>query len=243
MSVSGSGTRRGLVTAQTGRPFTRQSITTILRNPRLAGLAVLPRREASGTANQDGRAGRRSWPRRPGGRSRRCWPTRPQAAAGVRTLLGGLAACACGNVVDGSMNHRRDHVYRCQYSTRGGRPGPHVAVRAEPVDGGWRGPCWRRWPARAGGPGDPAAARGHGGAARPGRRDPRQPRRDGRRPGGRAHQPQPDARRARSGETPGWPRSPPSWPRRPGKGRWPRSPAGRPPRPCGTAWTYRAGVR
>ena len=40
MSVQREWRRRGLVTAQTGRPFTRQSITTILRNPRLAGLAV-----------------------------------------------------------------------------------------------------------------------------------------------------------------------------------------------------------
>jgi site-specific DNA recombinase len=42
MSVQREWQRRGLVTAQTGRPFTRQSITTILRNPRIAGLAVLP---------------------------------------------------------------------------------------------------------------------------------------------------------------------------------------------------------
>jgi hypothetical protein len=52
----------------------------------------------------------------------------------VRTLLGGLATCPCGNVVNGSVNHRRDRVYNCQYSTRAGRPGPHVAVRQQVVD-------------------------------------------------------------------------------------------------------------
>jgi hypothetical protein len=36
--------RRGLRTAQGGKPFTRQSVTVIMRNPRNAGLAVLPRR-------------------------------------------------------------------------------------------------------------------------------------------------------------------------------------------------------
>jgi hypothetical protein len=53
---------------------------------------------------------------------------------GVRTLLGGLATCQCGNVVNGSVNHRRDRVYNCQYSTRAARPGPHVALRAGAVD-------------------------------------------------------------------------------------------------------------
>ena len=131
MSVQREWRRRGLVTAQTGRPFTRQSITTILRNPRLAGLAVyrgeiLPGARASRT---------RSWPRRPGGPSMRCWRDKTRKPPrGVRTLLGGLATCQCGNVVNGSMNHRRDHVYNCQYSTRAGRPGPHVAVRAAQVD-------------------------------------------------------------------------------------------------------------
>ncbi len=131
MSVQREWQRRGLLTAQTGRPFTRQSITTILRNPRLAGLAVYRGEIIPGVeGEQDAILAEEAWQAVRallGDKTRR--PPR-----GVRTLLGGLAACACGNVVNGSMNHRRDHVYNCQYSTRGARPGPHVAVRAEAVD-------------------------------------------------------------------------------------------------------------
>ena len=119
----------GLVTAQTGRPFTRQSITTILRNPRIAGLAVY-RGEILGQGEQAAIVEEETW--RAVDALLRDSARKPPR--GVRTLLGGLATCPCGNVVNGSMNHRRDHVYNCQYSTRAGRPGPHVAVRAEPVD-------------------------------------------------------------------------------------------------------------
>ena len=131
MSVQREWRRRGLVTAQTERPFTRQSITTILRNPRLAGLAVYRGEIIPGVeGEQDAILAEETWRAVKallGDKTRK--PPR-----GVRTLLGGLAICACGNVVNGSMNHRRDHVYNCQYSTRAGRPGPHVAVRAEIVD-------------------------------------------------------------------------------------------------------------
>ncbi|MGH3160374.1 MAG: recombinase family protein [Streptosporangiaceae bacterium] len=131
MSVQREWQRRGLVTAQTGRPFTRQSITTILRNPRLAGLAVYRGEILDGvTGEQAAILPEEQWRAvdallgDPGRKPPR----------GVRSLLGGLAACPCGNVVNGSVNHRRDRVYNCQHSTRAGRPGPHVAVRAEPVD-------------------------------------------------------------------------------------------------------------
>ena len=131
MSVQREWRRRGLVTAQTGRPFTRQSITTILRNPRLAGLAVYRGEILEGVAGeQDAILPEEQWRAVAGllGDKARKPPK------GVRTLLGGLAACQCGNVVNGTMNHRRDRVYNCQYATRAGRPGPHVAVRAEVVD-------------------------------------------------------------------------------------------------------------
>ena len=52
----------------------------------------------------------------------------------MRTLLGGLAVCRCGNVVTGAVNHLGQHVYRCQVANRNGRAGPHVQVRAEPVN-------------------------------------------------------------------------------------------------------------
>jgi len=129
MSVQREWRRRGLVTAQTGRPFTRQSITTILRNPRLAGLAVY-RGEVLGQGEQAAILPEETW------RAVDALLADParKPPRGVRTLLGGLATCPCGNVVSGSVNHRRDHVYNCQYSTRAGRPGPHVAVSAAQVD-------------------------------------------------------------------------------------------------------------
>jgi DNA invertase Pin-like site-specific DNA recombinase len=129
MSVVREWQRRGLLTAQTGRPFTRQSIHTILRNPRLAGLAVY-RGEILGPGEQAAILTEETW------RAVDALLGDParKPPRGVRTLLGGLATCQCGNVVSGSMNHRRDHVYNCQHSTRAGRPGPHVAVRAGDVD-------------------------------------------------------------------------------------------------------------
>ena len=131
MSVQREWKRRGLVTAQTGRPFTRQSITTILRNPRIAGLAVYRGEIITGvTGEQDAILTEEAWR----AVDALLGDTARKPPRGVRTLLGGLATCQCGNVVNGSMNHRRDRVYNCQYSTRAGRPGPHVAVRAEIVD-------------------------------------------------------------------------------------------------------------
>jgi site-specific DNA recombinase len=131
MSVVREWRRRGLLTVQTGRPFTRQSITTILRNPRLAGLAVYRGEIIDGVAGeQDAILAEEQW------RAVAALLADPgrKPPRGVRSLLGGLATCPCGNVVNGSINHRRDKVYNCQYQTRGGRPGPHVAVRAADVD-------------------------------------------------------------------------------------------------------------
>ena len=131
MSVQREWRRRGLVTAQTGRPFTRQSITTILRNPRLAGLAVYRGEIIPGvTGEQAAILDEPAW------RAVAALLADParKPPRGVRSLLGGLAVCACGNIVNATVNHRRDRVYNCQYSTRAGRPGPHVAVRAEAVE-------------------------------------------------------------------------------------------------------------
>ena len=129
-----------------GRPFSRSSVTTILRNPRLAGLSVYKGEEVAPgqwepiLAEQTWRAvdallgaSDRTITYTAQGRTvtRKIKASTPR---GVRTLLGGLAACACGNVVTGSVNHLGQHVYRCQPSSRGDRPGPHVAVQAEPVN-------------------------------------------------------------------------------------------------------------
>ena len=98
-------------------------------------------------------------------------------------------------------------------------------------------------PPGAGGPDEPAAARGHGGAARRGRRDPRQPRRDGRRPGARADQPHPDARRHRAGERPAG-RDRRRAGRDGGEGRpGPVHPRAGRRGSCGTAWTCPAAAR
>ncbi len=54
---------------------------------------------------------------------------------GVRTMLGGLALCLCGNVVSGGPSHTGHRVYRCSMPTRDRSwPGVHVARQAEPVE-------------------------------------------------------------------------------------------------------------
>jgi DNA invertase Pin-like site-specific DNA recombinase len=145
--------RRGLVTAQGGKPPTRQSVITIMRNPRNAGLAVLPGRdgkrhgEITGAGQWEPILAEETWravdallaasdrtvtfTRQGETITRKIKASTPR---GVRSLLGGLAACPCGNVVEGGTNHRGDHVYRCRPATRDGRPGPHVAVSAGQVD-------------------------------------------------------------------------------------------------------------
>ncbi len=54
---------------------------------------------------------------------------------GVRTLLGGLALCPCGNVVTGMPSHTGHHIYRCTPATRNrAYHGGHVARQAGPVE-------------------------------------------------------------------------------------------------------------
>jgi site-specific DNA recombinase len=140
--------RRGLTSAQGGNPFTRNSVTTILRNPRLAGLAAYKGDVIEGvTGKWDAILPEPQWraidallaasdrtvtfTRQGKTITRKIKANTPK---GVRSLLGGLAECPCGNVVEHGTNHRRQAVYRCRPATRGDRPGPHVAVRAEPVE-------------------------------------------------------------------------------------------------------------
>ncbi|HEY2519778.1 MAG TPA: hypothetical protein VGJ19_06675 [Streptosporangiaceae bacterium] len=53
----------------------------------------------------------------------------------MRTLLGGLALCPCGNVVTGLPSHTGHHVYRCSPATRNRTwRGGHVARQAVPVE-------------------------------------------------------------------------------------------------------------
>jgi site-specific DNA recombinase len=53
---------------------------------------------------------------------------------GVKTLLGGLALCPCGNPAMGSVNHLGTHIYRCPPQSRKPGTGPHVARVAADVD-------------------------------------------------------------------------------------------------------------
>jgi hypothetical protein len=54
---------------------------------------------------------------------------------GVRTLLGGLAQCPCGNVVTGMPLHTGRYIYRCAPATRDrDYSGGHVARQAAPVE-------------------------------------------------------------------------------------------------------------
>jgi hypothetical protein len=122
-------TRRGLARPQGAGTWTRQAVTTILRNPRLAGLSVY-RGEVVG----DG-----AWPPV---LPRETWeavdallddPAR-KPPRGVRTLLGGLARCRCGNVIQGSRSYDGKAIYRCNPQARGDQPGPHGSQRTAPVD-------------------------------------------------------------------------------------------------------------
>jgi DNA invertase Pin-like site-specific DNA recombinase len=124
-------TSRGLTSAQGGQPLNRSTVATVMRNPRLAGLRVY-----RGEILSD----------EPGDWQPVLPVTTWKAVAallddparkpprGVRTLVGGLALCPCGNVVAGSVNQLGQRIYRCQPSSRDGRPGPHVAVAAGQVD-------------------------------------------------------------------------------------------------------------
>ena len=61
-------------------------------------------------------------------------PTR-KPPRGVKTLLGGLALCPCGNVVTGMPSHTGHHIYRCTPATRNrAYHGGHVARQAGPVE-------------------------------------------------------------------------------------------------------------
>jgi site-specific DNA recombinase len=54
---------------------------------------------------------------------------------GVRTLLGGIARCPCGNIVTGMPSHTGHHIYRCTPATRNRDwAGGHVARQAGPVN-------------------------------------------------------------------------------------------------------------
>jgi DNA invertase Pin-like site-specific DNA recombinase len=134
-------------------PWTRNTVTTILRNPRIAGLstykgdvvhgedgqpvagdwqaivpletwqavtAILTASDRTVTYAKDGKS-----------LTRKIKTSTPR---GVRTLLGGVAECRCGNkMIGGTHSGTGHHILRCNPVTRGQRPGPHASVRADQV--------------------------------------------------------------------------------------------------------------
>jgi site-specific DNA recombinase len=121
----------GPVPAQAWR---RNTVRKIFRNPRIAGLAAY-RGEVINLAEAIGIDWEPLLPEE-------TWravnslldaPDRKRER-GVRTLLGGITRCRCGNVATGSHNGSGHAIYRCQPSTRGDREGPHATLRVEAVD-------------------------------------------------------------------------------------------------------------
>lgn len=82
----------GLTSAQGGREFSHQSVTTILRNPRIAGLSVY-RGEIVGAGTWTPLVSEPTW-----GAVRAVLddPARGSRTRGVRSLLGGVGRCHCG---------------------------------------------------------------------------------------------------------------------------------------------------
>jgi site-specific DNA recombinase len=109
--------------------WTRQSIRTILLNPRIAGLSAY-KGEIVGAGRWEPLVSEETW------RAVRGILEDPgrKPPRGVRTLLGGLALCPCGNVVTGMPSHTGHHIYRCTPVTRNRDwAGGHVARQAAPV--------------------------------------------------------------------------------------------------------------
>jgi site-specific DNA recombinase len=136
-SVSGvmrEWTKLGLKPPQQARRGTttwnRASIRMILLNPRIAGLSAY-HGEIVGQGNWEPLVPEETW------RAVRGILDDParKPPRGVRTLLGGLALCPCGNVVTGMPSHTGHHIYRCTPATRNrAYHGGHVARQAGPVE-------------------------------------------------------------------------------------------------------------
>ena len=107
--------------------WNRASIRSILLNPRIAGLSAY-HGEIVGQGKWEPLVPEETWRAVRGILED---PTR-KPPRGVRTLLGGLALCPCGNVVAGVPSHTGHRIYRCIPAD----PEPGLARRA-------RGPAGR----------------------------------------------------------------------------------------------------
>jgi site-specific DNA recombinase len=110
--------------------WNRTSIRMILLNPRIAGLSAY-HGEIVGQGDWEPLVPEETWRAVRGILED---PTR-KPPRGVRTLLGGLACCPCGNVVTGMPSHTGHPIYRCTPATRNrAYHGGHVARQAGPVE-------------------------------------------------------------------------------------------------------------
>jgi site-specific DNA recombinase len=110
--------------------WNRTSIRMILLNPRIAGLSAY-HGEIVGQGQWEPLVPEETWRAVHGILED---PAR-KPPRGVRTLLGGLALCPCGNVVTGMPSHTGHHIYRCTPATRNrAYSGTHVARQAVPVE-------------------------------------------------------------------------------------------------------------
>ena len=127
----------------------RNSVTTILRNPAIAGLRSYTQR-----VTEDGKTRTvRTIVTDEHGEPVRLTGVEPvldeetwravvalldapgrKPTQGVRTMLSGVMRCRCGNPVAGTVSSAGQHVYRCNPQTRGDRPGPHAQQNAANVD-------------------------------------------------------------------------------------------------------------
>ncbi|HTT55232.1 MAG TPA: recombinase family protein [Streptosporangiaceae bacterium] len=117
-------------TKRATKGWSRNSVRTILLNPRIAGLSAY-RGEIVGVGEWEPLVGEETW------RAVRAILEDParKPPRGVRTLLGGLACCPCGNVVTGMPSHTGHHIYRCAPATRNrAYRGGHVARQAAVVE-------------------------------------------------------------------------------------------------------------
>lgn len=120
---------RGHVTPQGGKPFQRQSVTTIMRNPALAALSTY-RGEILGPGQWEPILTESQW------RAVEALLADParKPPRGAYSLLGGLAVCRCGAKIGASVNATKRHVYRCNPLLRGEAPGPHSQQLIANVD-------------------------------------------------------------------------------------------------------------
>jgi DNA invertase Pin-like site-specific DNA recombinase len=109
--------------------WNRTSIRSILLNPRIAGLSAY-RGEIVGQGQWEPLVPEETW------RAVRGILEDParKPPRGVRTLLGGLALCPCGNVVTGMPSHTGHHIYRCSPPGRDTSYTGHVARQSVPVE-------------------------------------------------------------------------------------------------------------